>query len=1056
MLSGAAVGRAEDWGCEHCRLEALRALGPEMGATDGVSGKDLRNFPPHRVADMTEMKLDFTIPDMETPRIEARQSLTFRTFGKAVPEMRLDARQFGVSRVMISRAGDGVRERRVSFTHDGVVLTVRFDPPLGGNANYTMLTEYTIGRPADGLVWTLPSRDHPGRPAQLHTQGQPQTNSFWFPIVDFPNDRLRTEISVTVPPGYTAISNGRLLSRKTLTLERSNKLGERAPEAFEQFVYRQAQDHVPYLVSLIVGKFDVVDLGTPELPMPVYVPPGRAADVRGTYGRTPDMVRFFETLLQEPYPFEKYAQTLVWNFGAGGMENSSATTMYDTALFSPEALLDHDLDGLISHELAHQWFGDLITCNSWQHIWLNEGWATYMTALWFEHRDGATGYLDSMLANFGRVIGADRVDPAKPTPPGMASRIYTNPWDAFGRAANPYPKGASVLHMLRRKLGDEVFFRGVHEYLDRFKGRTVETSDFRRALEEASGLSLEKFFVQWVERPGVPRVDVDLSFEGGTLRVKATQTQHIDGNVPAFSLDVPISVTLADGSVRREVLSFAAREGSLEIPLPGAPAMVAIDPDMTLLAEWTIRPGAGLPANATAAQVAAGPTDYSRVQAMRTLGQSPQLAGAEAIEKLVRDEKAPTVLRVEGVRALAARGDLATFSTLFTSVRDRWEVREALVEGAAALATDERRPLEARAAAQNQFEGLIAAMIDKDPSRKVRADALAALGKMKSVRFAPVVVAALEQPSQDDRVRQAAIDALVAMDRPEALSAAVRYSAPAYLSRTRATAIRALAQAARFDRDRAFRTLEGLLRDSVRRPRLAAGEAIAQLGDTRGREALAALEQETTDPVEKRLIAGWRAALEKRIEDLAAQGLSEPETVWRPILGLAPFTQSEADRENLSRDPAAFFASLGYVVEMRGEQAFMLLHNTRGKRLAATDGRWSVTRAYRDDADPTAIGFELDPTGANLLAELTGKSLEKPLAIEVGGVVYIAPRVRSPIAGSAVISGSFTEAQASALIEQLSGKAGLLEFRIAVAPGERSDEAALREAFRSAKPNDKP
>src|SRR5688572_20052583 len=152
---------------------------------------------------------------------------------------------------------------------------------------------------------------------------------------------------------------------------------------YDTFHWVQDKPHVAYLVTMVVGKFDIVDVGTPQLSMPVYVTQGQGKNVQATFGRTKDMVDFFNKTTGQTYPWARYAQLCVHNFGAGGMENTSATTLYESCVIQPDALLDHDLDGLISHELAHQWFGDLATCNSWEHIWLNEGFATYATHLWF-------------------------------------------------------------------------------------------------------------------------------------------------------------------------------------------------------------------------------------------------------------------------------------------------------------------------------------------------------------------------------------------------------------------------------------------------------------------------------------------------------------------------------------------------------------------------------------------------------------------------------------------------------------------------------------------------
>ncbi|QYU67690.1 M1 family metallopeptidase [Leptolyngbya sp. 15MV] len=396
-------------------------------------------------------------------------------------------------------------------------------------------------------MWTPSDPAYPGRAAQLHTQGQSEFNSYWFPIRDFPNVRLSTEVIATVPAGFEVVSNGRLVDRAAVGAGRV------------RFHWSQERPHPPYLVSLVVGKFDVVDVARAgSVPMPVYVPPGRGRDVERTYGRTALMAELFARLIDEPYPWEKYAQVVVHNFEAGGMENTSATTMHDTAILTADGVADQDIEDLIAHELAHQWFGNMITCRSWEHLWLNEGFATYFEALWLERQplapdrglrrtqrqwSGRDLYLARVLEALDAFRDSDLPD--APRQPAMVSKEYRHADETFGRAADPYAKGAFVLHMLRTKLGDDVFFRGLAAYVDRFAFKEVETNDFRRVMEDVSGEALEAFFAQWCFRPGLPGVEITPAWEpraggGGELNLTVRQTQRIDRENPAFMIDLPV------------------------------------------------------------------------------------------------------------------------------------------------------------------------------------------------------------------------------------------------------------------------------------------------------------------------------------------------------------------------------------------------------------------------------------------------------------------------------------------------------------------------------------
>lgn len=859
-VSSAWAGGGDDRHRECCEWRGIAALEPAP-----------LNHAPHRVADLRHMRLDILIPDMNTPALHATQVLTLTPLGGPLAELPLDAVLMEIESVEAA-PGAGTR---TGFVHDGRRLTVTFDPPVPEERTITLITRYRVTDPTRGLIWTPESPLFPGRAAQLHTQGQPQTNSYWFPIHDYPNERLTTEIVATVPAGFLVSSNGRLLSRTTEIKARreiEGIPGVAELQPYETFHWLQDKPHVPYLVSLVVGKFDVVDVGVKKknprrlayplrLSMPVYVPPGRGPEVEGTFGRTPAMVELFEKVLEEPYPWDRYAQVVVWNFGPGGMENTSATTLFDTALVHPSALDDHDRDALIAHELAHQWFGDLITCNSWEDIWLNEGFATFMEGLWFEHRDGAWGYEHDVLGNFDAVIRSDRGSAPEQEP--MVSRRWHEPFEAFRRQANPYSKGASILHMLRRSLGDEVFFRGLRLYVERFRFRNVETADFRKTMEEVSGRSLEQFFDQWCHRPGVPRVTLRAHWDTGrgVLAVSGRQTQKIDGDNPAFEFDLPVFARTDTGPRGLPqghwlTLRFRGMEASAEMELPTEPVFVAIDPHLSVLGEWTVE----APAAWWLAQLREGPTLASRVQAIRQLRAHAGERITETLRRLALDRGAHTRLRTEAVGALAARGNAHDVESLSTTATDAWEVREAVVRALGDLASGDAGARDA--AFFSLALNALTRRAKGDPSDKVWGAALEALGKIGDDRELAIFEAGLETESQDDRVRQGALAGLGAMAHPAALPLVMRWTREDADSRTRAAAVEALAKFARHRPDEVHARLVELLSDRVLRVRMSAALALAEVGGERAARALRDWASAWRDPND----AAFALRLARRIE----------------------------------------------------------------------------------------------------------------------------------------------------------------------------------------------
>ncbi|MCA9281528.1 MAG: hypothetical protein H6812_12570 [Phycisphaeraceae bacterium] len=844
----AGLGHYSDDACLSGRLEQSIS-GPDS-RYDAQTGRDTRNYAPDRMVDFLHMSVTIDIPDMNTPAFTATQVFDLRTLGTPVAAIHLNAEQLRISDVTLAEPGG----TRITHDHDGSVLTITFDPPLNPGTAARLVTTYEVRDPVDGLFWTVESPAWPGRPAQIHTQGQPETNRYWFPCHDFPNERLTTEFIVTVPEDFTVISNGHMKGAPKYAPGRMT------------FHWVQDKPHVSYLVSLIVGKFDTVDVAPNGFrgSLPVYVPQGKGELVQKTYGNTAKMVELFERVFDEPYPWDKYSQAVVWNFGAGGMENTSATTMYDTAVLDDKAFADGDLDGLIAHELCHQWTGDLITCNTWEHIWLNEGWATYGSALWYEHRDGyQDGYLRQMHQTMRGLAKNDHLAPdSHDHQPAMVSNEYKHPWEVFRRKANPYPKGSSVLHMLRMKLGDEVFFKAVGEYFDRYKLKTAETDDFRRSLEEVSGLSLEQFFDQWCERAGTPRVRVTGRWDEASkqLTITAEQLQRIDADNPAYVFDLPIVVMTGEKTSRNFTMHIDERRHthtmSFDDKTGGRPFYLAVDPDLHVLMdleldvpeEWVLR---------AAGDMSSTPV---RLDAIAALG---SMNTPESKDRLTADLIRPNTW-YEAQAAAESLGKLKATHELIKALSAGIDDARPRAKALAALANAEGKEDKARAA-----ELLARHASDADESYACRSAALEALGKLADKDDESVMGifrGALASESQHDQVRAAAIKGLRELDTREAMDAVIPFCAFGVYSRTRPDAINALAALAHHDKDRALDTIEGIMLDTEARTRRAAREALVKIGDERGLAMLDSFIARTRHPVERDDAERLRKELKKKLD----------------------------------------------------------------------------------------------------------------------------------------------------------------------------------------------
>lgn len=806
------------------------------------------HFPPNPQVDWRHVRLDLRIGDMNKAVLEGKATYTFAAAGQRVESIRLDA---GSLEVIAVREG-GTEGKPLEWSHEKGVLQIRLREPIGPSepaeaaAPMSLVIEYRVTDPRHGMTFSsaIPSVDgQPAVAAEVHTQGEPQMNHNWFPVHDFPNIRLATEVVMDVPRGVSVSANGRLIEHKTA-------------ENREIWHWLQEIPHVPYLVSVVAGNFQRTELPAPVsgVPMAVWTRPAHAGMASATYANTDRMMGCFGRVFGRAYPWDRYDQLVVRNFGAGGMENTSATTMNSGALLDATALLEGDMDGLISHELCHQWTGDWMTCRSWEHIWLNEGWATYGTALWMEERDGVDGYYDSVLGSFGVAAddsGAGRGTPVV-MPQAMCSRVYGSAGETFRRAANPYPKGASILHMLRRLLGDEVFFRGVRLYTARHGGKLVETDDFRACLEEVSGRSLEEFFAQWCFRPGCPLVKVAASYDAGLRILSLSVEQKSRGDaISPMKFGLPILVRTALGE-RTLLIGVTGAITERQFELDGPPTMIVVDPMLDVLKVLEVTHAPAL----LIEQMKNGPTSSSRRQAARALRATDSQEVRDALAVVVRDPTMRWQMRVEALEALAVFGSpegRATTRALFDelvaptcgiSAADAAQVchpqlRAKLADAVAVAPLTEALPR-------------LESVLTGDAGYAPRIAAVAGIARLGSVDFpeqrATIVASALTLEgiakmlavsTPNERVRAAALEAIGALNLAQFQERVLALAALGHGDRLRPTAVATLVKLSASPADSAARAiivtrLVELLDDSESRTRDAAGEALADLKATEG------------------------------------------------------------------------------------------------------------------------------------------------------------------------------------------------------------------------------
>jgi aminopeptidase N len=705
----------------------------------------------------------------------------------------------------VAKVVAGPKAANCGIERKGEVLTITLDRPYGLDETLDVAITYA-GSPRHGLYFVKPDSAHPDRAPAIWTQGEAEETHHWLPCYDYPNDRATSEMIVTVAKPLIVVSNGALLDT------RENGDGTRT------FQWKIDVPHVSYLISLAAADFRVYHDKAGPLPVDYYAPKSYdEATVRRTVGKTPAMIAFFNEKIGVAYPYAKYAQVFVPDFMSGGMENISATTLTESALLDAIAARERDADGLVAHELAHQWFGDLLTCRDWSHTWLNEGFASYFAALFAERDKGDDGFRLEMARNLENYVMSDR-GYRRP----IVETRYDRPLRMFDGVT--YAKGSLVLHALRGAIGDDAWWDGICRYVRANREHVVTTDDFRKAMEAASGKDLAWFFDQWTTRGGHPELKVRWRYEKDdqTARIAVEQTQKVDELTPLFRL--PTTIELGDDSGTRSVpVVIDGTRHEFVIPSPCEPKMVRLDPRGWIPKEIDFEKA---PAQ-WIYQLAHASDVLGRVEAARALGKRKEDAdAARALAAAWPLEKERTA-RAEIVSALAAVGE-ACRSALVEAAKDpEAPVRVKAYEGLAALKKDD--------AAEALFR---AALSDRDAPYGVRRAALGALVAWKVKDKDELIAAALNTPSHNDVIAAAGVGHLLRDDGLSTRENAVLYSAYGRPRTVRFAALAALGRLAKDDP-----ALQDLLIALIDDPeRLVRTQAVSTLSRLGVKRALSAME----------------------------------------------------------------------------------------------------------------------------------------------------------------------------------------------------------------------
>ncbi|MEM6433664.1 MAG: M1 family metallopeptidase [Cyanobacteria bacterium P01_D01_bin.115] len=730
------------------------------------------HYTPDRPGQVEHIALDLNL-EIDQQRYTGTCTIRLNPIRNGIERLVLDAVNLHIESVMVGNVAQ-------TFDHDGEQLQVSLNQPTRINQPIEITIAYRSDNPQRGLYFVAPTAHEPDKPTQVWTQGEDEDSRYWFPCFDYPGQLATSEIRVRVPHPYQAISNGELVETKE---EDNSKI----------FHWMQKEVHPSYLMTLAVGDFDEIRDEWDGIPVTYYAHKGRRDDAQRTMGKTPAMLQFFSDRFGYRYAFPKYAQVCIKDFTFGGMENTSCTLLTDRCLIDERAALDNtNSEMLVAHELAHQWFGDLLVINHWSHAWVKEGMATYSEVLWTHDQYGAEEAAYYRLGEMRSYLSEDKSRYRRP----MITHVYREPIELYDR--HIYEKGACVYHMLRTELGDDLFWQAIHGFVNKFAHKTVETLDLIRTIEETTGRNLRFLFDQYVYRGGHPDFQIAYRWDADSslAKITVTQTQAKAGDKSSqsglFDLRIPIGFGYVDGdrtSLQSLTVRIHEQEQVLYFPLAQKPDFVSFDVGN----HYTKTVKLDYPLPELKAQLKLDPDPIARVFAAEAIAQKGGLEAVKALATALTHDSFWGV-RAEAAKHLAELKLDQAVQALLTGLSDQHpKVRRAVVTALAKVKTPA------------SYQALAQVVVTGDPSYYVEAAAMRALGEVGASRLAGIPAATetlatlqtvlTERGGWNEVVRSGALGGVSQFKTLEAaLELILQYTEPAVPSMLRLGAVRALGQ----------------------------------------------------------------------------------------------------------------------------------------------------------------------------------------------------------------------------------------------------------------------
>jgi aminopeptidase N len=663
------------------------------------------HYNPDRPGQVEHIFLDLNL-DIPNQSCYGSCSIRLLPVRNGIDRLTLDAVNLKIESVQVN-------EVTQKFEYDGEQLCIYLSQPTEIGHRLLIAIAYAAEKPQRGIYFIQPDKHYPHKPTQVWTQGEDEDSRYWFPCFDYPGQLSTSEIRVRIPQPLVAISNGELID----TVEEAK---------YTTYHWSQQQIHPTYLMTLAVGDFAEIRDEWHDKAVTYYVEKGREADAKRSMGKTPQMIEFLSEKYGYPYAFPKYAQVCVDDFIFGGMENTSTTLLTDRCLLDERAILDNrNTESLVVHELAHQWFGDLVVIKHWSHAWIKEGMASYSEVMWTQREYGDQEAAYYRLSEARSYFSEDSSRYRRP----MVTHVYREAIELYDR--HIYEKGSCVYHMIRAELGDELFWQAVQTFVQDNAHKTVETIDLLRAIEKATGRNLAFLFDQYVYRGGHPDFKVAYAWDGDAnlAKVTVTQTQAKADSKDLFNLRIPIGFGYKENP---QLTTFTVRvhekEQSFYFPLTQKPDFISFDVGNNYLKTVTLE----YPISELKAQLEFDPHPISRIYAAEALAKKGGLEATLALSSALKNDPFWGV-RVEVAKELAEIQLDQAFDGLVVGLNDPSPfVRRAVISSLSQIKT------------HNSYKAVKSFVQDGDASYYVEAAACQTI--------AAIAAAHLEDKPHEDKV----------------------------------------------------------------------------------------------------------------------------------------------------------------------------------------------------------------------------------------------------------------------------------------------------------------